>query len=931
MNTMDLTGRKFYTWLYSSTAFDRIMEYGDRFTHVGIFKFLIDPDGTIHTIEGGYKLDDTEWQNSGQQDSKVTTMHWKPSGGGIEYTRGTPEYEEYKARWKQIKEKWPHIRMHITIKNDGARKIWESLGKNWVGTDGTPAQTKMVNEIRALLTEWDWIDGIDYDFERGAYCTVNQVLKVAQLGYNAAKEYNKYVNWCLPPMEGPGTPSWEAWCDYSQMHNYFDTAVIMSYAFAWSGSAPGPISPQWWMDEVYNYAYKVIPKNKLFLGIGGFGFRWNILQKQEQDDEGAYLAGYRGRSGGMSDWYSWMNAEYSHTDQYRGGAETQPYLPFAAYFDDTNHCPYMYLDVYDYLLSHDRENTNSDGPVSFAYNQGIPYSVTYSKRQAPKSMLFPDGITTRWVPQLKDSNYGNKPPGAFYPRDTGISLKAPTSGEVQGVYSKSFIVQKSGTYKVVFYIIVPFFGKDKLHVEIDGKDYSFSKIPWYWQNRTGHQYYQIASLSLSAGEHTVVIKGPPDSSSAFVIEEIVVAPTFNNKFITGSLEYTAHLRKLKGWMHGQDHSKMPTDQYAHNNMFKPSVQVLRRVPDYHQIWPEDWRYRPAGTSSGNNYSAMLSYYDVFFNGAKVDSKSIYNAIKDVYPNPLVTASSGTVIALMQGGDFPSPHIRVQYSFSRSPGGNYGVIVGATDEKNFWMVQFIRPSTVKIFQCSNGTFTEKASGTVALESSTKMTCEVRVRNGIIKVYKGNSDISGTSAITKVVEYRAGITGGSIGFRTKDSAIESYLFSLSDAWRYSPRESYTVTIKDRSGRTLLAENSVGRINRRGVTYDSIFGSFTVNSDIEEDQTRDVLIPKDWDFYFPDNSVELPPGDYDVVYRADDIGVWMSAIYICDADGASIVYFNNSQTVIEFMNQAKYRWGLTGTGYWVLSNEDVSLFDQLPSHVK
>ena len=950
---LDTKGRKFYTWLWSSSAYDRIMQYGDKFTDVGLFKFLVDPDGTIHTIDGEYTLDDAEWKNSGQLDSKVTTMHWESTDGSEKFY-GTQDYADFKAKWKAVKDKWPHLRFSLTLRNDGARKIFESLGKNWTGTDGTPAWTRLADQIRTLLQEWDWVDGIDYDFERGAYLSTDQFINFAQMLYNVAKDAGKQVNWCLPPMEAPGSPSWEAWCDYSRLHPYFDSAVIMSYAFSWAGSAPGPVGPQWWMDVVYNYASTVIPKHKLYLGVGGFGFRWDITKLQTKYNDGTYDT-YRGASGGMWAWYEWMNGKLTHTDIYRGNSQTQPYIPFAGFYDMENHCPYLYLHIYDYLFSNDYENRDANGkyvgtgPINIAYDKGKPYATSYSKAQAPESILFPQGVVRRWVPSITDTNYKDTPPGAWYNNGArGIATKTPKepteedAGEVQGVYTKTFDVPTSGTYKLVFKIIVPFFGKDNLKVTVDGTDHSLSSIPWWWQGRTSEQFYEISTMSLSAGAHTLVIKGPPESASAFSILEILVVRQFNNKFITGELKYTAHLRKLKGWVYAdipKDSSGAPTDDsrpvpydvYPDQNKFVIPAETLRRVPDYFAIWPDDWRYLSDPDEEGNSINLMIEYWDIYLDDTLIEKyEDIPKAIPTIYPDPLTTTANGIVLGLIKGLNAPSPHIRVQISFDRSGGnGNYGVIVGAQDYRNYWMVQFIRPSTVRIYQCVNGSFTQKASGTIDLPATDKFTCEVRVRNGIIEVYRGNSEISGTSAITKVVTYNAGITGGSVGFRTNNTSISSYLFSLNDAWRYMPREKYSIEVRDSSGRVLLANSNIGQLTRTGVTYEDVFGSFVVNSNIEEDQTREVTISKDWD-YFRTNEVTLPPGDYEITYQAQDIGIWFHAAYICDADGASIAYFNDNSTIIEFMNQAKWRWGLAGTGFWVLGNEDESLFTYLPSHV-
>jgi len=54
-----------------------------------------------------------------------------------------------------------------------------------------------------------------------------------------------------------GSVGGENWCVYADLDAYCDTASIMSYGMAWAGSAPGPVSPRSWLEEIYNYASKV--------------------------------------------------------------------------------------------------------------------------------------------------------------------------------------------------------------------------------------------------------------------------------------------------------------------------------------------------------------------------------------------------------------------------------------------------------------------------------------------------------------------------------------------------------------------------------------------------------------------------------------------------------------------------------------------------
>jgi len=63
--------------------------------------------------------------------------------------------------------------------------------------------------------------------------------------------------------------------DYAKLAKCVDKIVIMTYDnhAVWSGA--GPIADAKWVEENLKYALKYIPKNKLYLGIAGYGYDWS--------------------------------------------------------------------------------------------------------------------------------------------------------------------------------------------------------------------------------------------------------------------------------------------------------------------------------------------------------------------------------------------------------------------------------------------------------------------------------------------------------------------------------------------------------------------------------------------------------------------------------------------------------------------------------
>lgn len=62
--------------------------------------------------------------------------------------------------------------------------------------------------------------------------------------------------------------------DWSAIGNAVDSVKIMTYDFHWSTSEAGEIAPLTWMEDVYDYAVKVISPEKILIGIHLYGYDW---------------------------------------------------------------------------------------------------------------------------------------------------------------------------------------------------------------------------------------------------------------------------------------------------------------------------------------------------------------------------------------------------------------------------------------------------------------------------------------------------------------------------------------------------------------------------------------------------------------------------------------------------------------------------------
>lgn len=201
-----------------------------------------------------------------------------------------------------------------------------------------------------------------------------------------------------------------------------------------------------------------------------------------------------------------------------------------------------------------------------------------------------------------------------------------------------------------------------------------------------------------------------------------------------------------------------------------------------------------------------------------------------------------------------------------------------------------------------------------DNPTIYTIEMRKRGTKVRVYSSSSNTLRFTATVSDVSGYAGLQS--------DSKVCCQLIRLGDAWTYEPYECFDVTMPDGSSATF------GRIERSNATWDEEFQVFTLTSDVEESATRSESISSDYDFFHSDTMTDVVCGkDYTAVITPKDINIWISRLFLGDADGFSILYYQDVDSLVYWANQAAYRWGLKGMCIWSLGQEDMRLWEYLP----
>ena len=506
-----LQGRRCMVWSFMQNArmYEALRDYGDRLDTVGIFTFEVDATGTLS-----------------ETGTSISTM--------MTYIN-----------------KWPHIHWMLTVMNHGTASIFTALRNN---TNG--AKDKFLTELVRIMEKYPWCAGVDIDLERGGgYENREAANSLFRDIYQTVKAYNptKLVNICLPGMTGvQGSVGGENWCVYADLNPYCDTASIMSYGMAWAGSAPGPVSPRSWLEGIYDYAVTAMSPEKIFMGLPGYGWNWQIYDTPENLGET-----YRGISNTYYAAKLWMTGGYNFT----GDAPPQPMIPIIAYWDDVDMVPWALPQVYDYMEGWDAVSRTYPLLVE-TYNRRR-YLTAYSKQQKTE-------FGTIYVDRS-----GGTPDS--YTGNVSVSSQMITLGE-EGEAEYEFEIASAGIYDVAIRISFPFWDKNSIHVSLDGtsKVFSENRLWWpYW--RTTCWLSLVSGVFLSAGTHTVSVSASVPGVQFYGFR---VCSSFSEELSAGEAEFMLSPRKFKdvnGLMAEPDKG------------FKLTTEVLRRKPDSALIWYEDFR------------------------------------------------------------------------------------------------------------------------------------------------------------------------------------------------------------------------------------------------------------------------------------------------------------------------------------------------------
>lgn len=622
-------------WSAGSSGFIRMIENNhEKIYAMGMHEFMICDDGTIANM--GY--------------------------GQVQYPNGYNYYDQTKkvlnadetaielpvpTSLRYLMHKYPSIRWSVQIlatKNSSGDRV-NPLLDNKTNQDNCIRQTRKIVELYQAAG-FPIVD-IEVDCEKtttrdGDAEKFRDFLVRVKNEACIPTGTNLRVN--LFAMTGDFTPSYYGWHDYSTLasgndmygNQAIDEFQLMTYDFSWGGSAPGPSTPLWWLEQVLVHVNNVLPPEKTLIGNAGYGRRWPLSER---------------RMGVTFDYKQLMqaqNGEYVHND----GSQTdgvfwfrnQDFIPFAGINDPNSDYQITYLHVYDSF------NANHGEPdKDIVRPSDEDYVTTYSTKQKPKftgiqkRLTSPTSVSgnasygaiideygnstgeSTWQPskwQYDGYTYdayisskarwfwdaGKKDENGELIPDTGSCMKEKGPRGVNGSLTYNFSLPRSGSFKVIALVGFPFFGSDNFSITINGASHQIgSSVPDWYPYITNPEWHFWDCGTYSLGSSNTINVGLTNGA---YIGGFIICEGFDENPTGGTMNYPTNLQKMKkrGQKKPNGTSEIIDAQFPSEMIL--TGELLRRPPRPAIIWEDMFgpHLNGDGFTSETDLTSVGPYY-----------------------------------------------------------------------------------------------------------------------------------------------------------------------------------------------------------------------------------------------------------------------------------------------------------------------------------
>lgn len=891
-------------------------------------------------------------------------------------------------------EKYTSIQWYIQMIAFGARTLF-----GWDGSDGDPAnvglfdsvtaQDNFINQLTKLAVIYKaWgITGIEMDVEASMTDSyydsrTNDDAKYIALLTRVKNEV------CIPNGLNLRINAHAMWGEnyphYYRFHNYklmaeagdangnalIDEIQLMTYDFAWSGSAPGASTPLFWFDDVADWCKQnfdlsqnpnaKLTMDRLFFGAAAYGSRWGIFN-EDVIKKGTNIT--------FKNLLGWQNGLYRHYlyDGTNYVYQNQDFITQNGFEDVESKNQIMLPHIYDYFKAEFMNIAMFDGGYTGNRNtyNGKAYVTTYSRLQYGEfggvqviaKTGIPTGktsvgtgaatktITDPAVPDSFDAFTFSNPrydPAVEYVEDPADPTKTIANyyckaDAAHGTVEFRFNIPTAGTYLLVALVSFPSYDQQRLNGTLNGLAFQIGgTLPEYYPMffKPNH-WFDVGSFSFNAGENVIVMDGAA-SQKGVPIFGFVVCSTFNADYRGATLDLTtvtAAFTKKNG-----TNAMIPAEFVLTSEALRSDARPVILFEDRFLQYQNDLSVQQNGLAQ-----TSIGYY--LLNGVKTPNGDTY--VDDVgdpddgigakcvgtsytagystgtWTVPLDTSHGGSGDgsaegsgALMLNYRFNS-NVQVEAEVKLNASGRAGVRFGGQAVNDGYdLVVDLADNSIKLINAATGAVMQSQALTTAPAIGSRFKVRVKMFQGLAYCYFGYSNVQvfgGYVSLSKTL-------GGACGI-VASATTNVYLLSIGTLDRWEPMEKIELIVDGVS-------HIAGEIPRT-VGYDE-YGllQYSGTNELNTRTTETLGISLDYEF----NLTNIPGfvGAKNVTIRLLDAGIWYASLYVGDAAGCSIIWAGDADSFVNTMNRAVSLHGAKGIGLWTLGQEDPRVFEMVPDVV-
>lgn len=143
-------------------------------------------------------------------------------------------------------------------------------------------RARVIDEIMERAQEWR-VTGIHIDFENVPAEARDDLTRFAGELAARLKPAGLQVSMAVPASTKETASAWARGYDYGALAQHLDFMVVMTYDQHWRGGPPGPVAGIDWVNDVVDYLLEEgVPREKLVLGLAGYGYDWSVHQVGSQ-------------------------------------------------------------------------------------------------------------------------------------------------------------------------------------------------------------------------------------------------------------------------------------------------------------------------------------------------------------------------------------------------------------------------------------------------------------------------------------------------------------------------------------------------------------------------------------------------------------------------------------------------------------------------